>query len=113
MPVLGIVAAADVAALPAQAQVHPAVTGLQAFFAAPRVALAGLDRFEMRAVGGHGGDFDRTSILADRGRSGQTAAALEIPLKSAPHPAIRGGAWRNGGTTTRAQVCCRSCNTIA
>src|ERR1700733_7754296 len=50
MPVLGIIAAADVAAGPAQAQVHPGVAGLQAFLAPIGVAAVGLDLRKVRAV---------------------------------------------------------------
>jgi hypothetical protein len=52
--VLGIVAAADVTALPAQAQVNPRVAHLQAFLAAARIAVFRLDGIEMRAGMGHG-----------------------------------------------------------
>ena len=48
--VFRIVAAADVAACQACAQVHPAVAALQAFFAAVGIALAGGDVMEVYAV---------------------------------------------------------------
>jgi hypothetical protein len=57
--VFRIVAAADVAAGQAHAQVHPAVAGLQAFFAAVGIALAGGDVVEVCAVVAHMGSWWR------------------------------------------------------
>jgi hypothetical protein len=53
VPVLRVVATADVTALAAQAQVDPRVAGLQTFLAAARVAVIGPDGDEMRAGVGH------------------------------------------------------------
>lgn len=53
MPIGGLIAAADMAACPAEPQMHPPGTRLQAFLAAIRARTDVLDRMKMRAWIGH------------------------------------------------------------
>src|SRR6267143_6893119 len=73
--VLRIVAAADVPARPAQAQMHPGVSRREAFLAAVGVGRSCLYGFQMRAASGHRGAFpfigkktDGSPMLSPRGR---------------------------------------------
>jgi len=53
VPVFGLIAAAHMAALQAEAQMHPRITCLQAIFAALRAGRDLADRIEMRTHGFH------------------------------------------------------------
>ena len=52
--VLRVIATADMPAGPAQAQMHPGIAHLQAFFAAVGVRPISLDEVQMGAAAGHG-----------------------------------------------------------
>ena len=108
VPVLRVVAAADVAALPAQAQMHPRVTHLQALLAAARVALVGLDGSRcVQEWGMAAKPFSTHIYISESPAPWADCPARRIPLKSAPGPSRR---MPTGGAAAR--VCCRPCKTI-